>query len=282
MTLNEVYLRGKNVLATAKIEAPAFDAMQIFEKCFKLTRQDIIVSRSTVADVEKTRHFFKLIEERATGRPLQYILGTWTFMNVEFKVGEGVLIPRDDTEVLVNAVLAQIKNVRAPKILDLCAGPGTIAITLAKKQPDANVVAVELSEIALNYLHENLSLNSVTNVEVVPFDVLSDISKFPFSEFDVIVSNPPYIPSEDLKMLQKEVQYEPKLALDGGFDGLKFYRAIAKNWTSLLKKSGCICVEVGQGQARKVADIFEENDLRNIQIFKDLADIDRVVVAQKL
>ena len=282
MTLNEVYLRGKNVLATAKIEAPAFDAMQIFEKCFKLTRQDIIVSRSAVADVEKTRHFFKLIEERAAGRPLQYILGTWSFMDVNFKVGEGVLIPRDDTEVLVNAVLAQIKNVRAPKILDLCAGPGTIAITLAKKPPDANVVAVELSEIALNYLHENLSLNSVTNVEVVPFDVLSDISKFPFSEFDVIVSNPPYIPSEDLKMLQKEVQHEPKLALDGGFDGLKFYRAIAKSWTCLLKKSGYICVEVGQGQANDVAGIFENNNLTNIQIFQDLADIDRDVVAQKL
>lgn len=280
MTLNEVYLQGKNILEKAKIESFTFDTMRIFEFCFNFDRQDIILYRNAVADSKKVLTFFELINQRANGRPLQYILGYWEFMDAKFNVGEGVLIPRDDTEVLVNEALTQISNINEPKILDLCAGPGTISISLAKKRPDAKIFAVELSEIALKYLKTNINLNGVKNVIPVQFDVLSVPIEVNFESFDVIVSNPPYIPTGDLNSLQKEVLYEPKMALDGGNDGLKFYRAIAKNWRRFLKISSCICVEIGVGQAKDVIDIFKNASFENMEVKKDLNGIDRVIVAR--
>lgn len=281
MTLNEVYLQGKKILSEAGCDSPAFDAMRIFEMCFGLSRQDVILTRNAFADETKAAKFFELIRQRSSGRPLQYILGRWNFMGNEFKVGEGVLVPRDDTEVLVNAALDCIKDVNSPGILDLCTGPGTIAITLAKQRPDATIVAVELSDVALHYLKENIALNEVKNVIPVQFDVLLGANSFEYDNFDIIVSNPPYIPTSDLKNLQIEVQKEPQMALDGGDDGLKFYRAIARDWTKRLKKGGHLCVEVGQGQANDVKSIFEEAGLVDITIKRDLNSIDRVVQAKK-
>ncbi len=281
MTLNEVYLIGKKILSEAGCDAPAFDAMRIFEMCFGLSRQDVILTRNAFADETKAAKFFELIRQRASGRPLQYILGRWNFMGNEFKVGEGVLVPRDDTEVVVNAALDCIKDVNSPRILDLCAGPGTIAITLAKQRREATVVAAELSDVALCYLKENIALNGVKNVIPVQFDVLLDADPFEYDDFEIIVSNPPYIPTSDLKGLQLEVQNEPQMALDGGIDGLIFYRAIAQSWTKCLKKGGHLCVEVGQGQANDVKAIFEEAGLADIAIKRDLNNIERVVQAKK-
>lgn len=281
MTLNEVYLRGKKILSEAGCDAPAFDAMRIFEMCFGLSRQDVILKRNAFADEVKAAKFFELIRQRASGRPLQYILGRWNFMGNEFKVGEGVLVPRDDTEVVVNAALDCIKNVTAPRILDLCTGPGTIAITLAKQRREATVVAVELSDVALCYLKENIALNGVKNVTPVQFDVLLGTDSFEYDDFDIIVSNPPYIPTSDLKNLQIEVQKEPQMALDGGDDGLIFYRAIARDWTKRLKKGCHLCVEVGQGQSNDVKSIFEKAGLAGIAIKHDLNTIERVVQAKK-
>lgn len=280
MTLNEVYLKGKCILENAKIESFTFDTMKIFEFCFNFDRQDIILCRNAVADSKKVLNFFELINQRANGRPLQYILGYWDFMDSTFKVGEGVLIPRDDTEVLVNEVFAQISTIKAPQILDLCAGPGTISISLAKKRADAKIIADELSDIALKYLKMNINLNEVKNVNPIKLDVLSDTNKLNLEKFDVIVSNPPYIPTGDLNSLQKEVLYEPKMALDGGNDGLKFYRAIAENWTRFLKKSGCICVEIGIGQTNDVTSIFKRANFKNVKVIKDLNGIDRVITAK--
>ena len=193
MTLNEVYLEGKSILKSAKIESFSFDTMKIFEFCFNFGRQDIILFRNTVADSKKALNFFELINQRANGKPLQYILGHWNFMDCKFKVGEGVLIPRDDTEVLVNKVFSLINNINRPKILDLCAGSGTISISLAKKRKDADIVAVELSEIALKYLKMNINLNKVKNVIPIQIDVLSATAGLNFEKFDIIVPNPPYI-----------------------------------------------------------------------------------------
>ena len=281
MTLNEVYLQGKKILSETGCDAPAFDAMRIFEMCFNLTRQDIILLRDAFANETDASKFFELIRQRAAGRPLQYILGHWGFMGNKFKIGEGVLIPRDDTEVLVNATLECVKDVNAPRLLDLCTGPGTIAITLAKQRPDATVVALELSEVALSYLEENIRLNGVKNVTSLQFDVLLGANSFDYDAFDIIVSNPPYIPTSELKDLQLEVQNEPQMALDGGDDGLKFYRVIAKEWAKHLKNNGHICVEVGQGQAQDVTAIFKQAGLGDITIKLDLNKIERVVQAKK-
>ena len=149
------------------------------------------------------------------------------------------------------------------------------------KGPDATIVAVELSDVALHYLKETIALNEVKNVIPVQFDVLLGADSFEYDDFDIIVSNPPYIPTSDLKNLQIEVQKEPRMALDGGDDGLIFYRAIARDWTKCLKKDGPLCVEVGQGQANDVKSIFEEAGLVDITIKRDLNSIDRVVQAKK-
>ncbi len=282
MTLTQVYLQGKRLLTEAEVDSSAFDAMCIFKFCFGIDRQGLILHGNDAADERKSARFFELIHQRATSRPLQYILGAWEFMGVEFKVGEGVLIPRDDTEALVSKVLSLIEDVKKPKILDLCAGPGTIAITLAKFRVDASVFAVELSEVALRYLQANINLNAVENVTPLRFDVLLDADKFNFNEFDIIVSNPPYIATSELKSLQKEVLSEPQMALDGGSDGLMFYRAIAENWVKFLCRGGYLCVEVGLGQALAVADMFKAVGLDSIEVIRDLNGIDRVVTTKKL
>lgn len=277
MTLNEIYLYGKKELIKAGIESSAFDAMQIFNFCFNLNRQDIIKDRFRLAEEKKAKQFLKFIEERAQGRPLQYILGHWSFMDTEFEVGEGVLIPREDTEVLVKAVLSQIERIKNPQILDLCAGPGTVSITLAKKRKDANILAIEISEIALNYLKNNIKKNNIKNVTPISFDVFKKVETLGFKDVDIIVSNPPYIPTKDLKGLQKEVQHEPMLALDGGEEGLNFYYAIAQNWVKLLKEKGIICVEIGQGQSKRVIEIFKRCGISDIEAKKDINGIDRVI-----
>lgn len=282
MTLTQVYLQGKRLLTEAEVDFPAFDAMCIFKFCLGLDRQGLILRGNDAADERKSARFFELIHQRATRRPLQYILGAWEFMGIEFKVGEGVLIPRNDTEVLVSEIFTLTKNIKKPKILDLCAGPGTIAITLAKRRVDASVFAVELSEVALKYLQKNINLNGVENVTPLCFDVLFDADKFNFNGFDIIVSNPPYIATSELKNLQKEVLSEPRMALDGGSDGLMFYRAIAENWAKFLCRGGYLCVEVGIGQALAVADMFKASGLDNIEVIRDLSGIDRVVIAKKL
>lgn len=281
MTLTQVYLQGKRLLTEDEVDSPAFDAMCIFKFCFGIDRQGLILHGNDVADEKKSARFFEFIHQRAKRRPLQYILGSWEFMGIEFKVGEGVLIPRGDTEILVSEVLALTKDIKKPKILDLCAGPGTIAITLANHRVDASVFAVELSEVAIRYLHENINLNAAKNVTPLRFDVLFDADKFNFNGFDIIVSNPPYIATSELKNLQKEVLNEPQMALNGGSDGLVFYRAIAENWVKFLRQGGYLCVEVGIGQALAVADIFKAAGLDSIEVVRDLNGIDRVVIAKK-
>lgn len=279
MTLNEVYLKGKNILKKAKIYSYQFDAMKIFEFCFNFDRNNIILYKDINADKQKTLKFFKLIYQRKNGRPLQYILGCWPFMDAKIKVGEGVLIPRDDTEVLVNSTLLKLKNIKNPKILDLCAGPGTISISLAKKRPDANIIALEISSAALKYLYKNIIFNKVKNVTPIQFDLFYDLSNFNLKNFDLIVSNPPYIATKEIAKLQKEISYEPLIALDGGSDGLKFYRAIATKWCTILKKSGYLCVEIGYGQSAKILNIFEKANLKNFNVIKDLNGIERVIIA---
>ena len=281
MTLTQVYLQGKKLLNEAGVASPAFDAMCIFKLCFGFDRQELILHGNDIANEKKSTKFFKFIAQRAKGQPLQYILGSWAFMVFEFKIGEGVFIPRDDTEVLVAKVLALIKSIKKPKILDLCAGPGTIAITLSKYRLDASIFAVELSDVALKYLRGNMGLNGVENLTPLRFDVLLDADKFNFEGFDIIVSNPPYIATSDLKNLQKEVLNEPRMALDGGSDGLMFYRIIAENWVKFLSNGGYVAVEVGLGQALAVADIFKAASLRDIEVIRDLNNIERVVIAKK-
>lgn len=277
MTLGEIYQKGKGALVRAGNESPAFDAGCLFQKAFGLDRQALILHSGEPGNAAKVEDYIKMIEERACGRPLQYILGKWPFMELELNVGEGVLIPREETELLVYTAAGLLKNSVKPQIVDLCSGTGAVALGLASLIPDAQIAAVELYDKAFAYLRMNQKDTGLEQVTPVRLDVLNPNSAALFSELDCIVSNPPYIKAEELPTLQTEVRREPQTALDGGTDGLVFYRAIANLWLPKLKHGGAAAVEVGEGQASEVAELFESAGLSQIHIFTDFNQIERVV-----
>lgn len=240
-----------------------------------------------------------LIKRRLSGEPLQYIIGEWDFYNCNFRVGEGVLIPRPETEMLVDDTLDYLKaryqdssddatsmiykviygqrvrgeyvleNTTPAMILDLCAGSGCIGISIAKNFPNCKVMAVEKSPEAFEYLKQNIALNRVKNVVPLNDDVLSgckNLVELTKGKFDVIVSNPPYIRTDELETLQREVHFEPSMALDGGPDGLDFYRAIAERFLPLLRPGGLLLMECGEDQADDIAKILEA--VQNVQLEK--------------
>ena len=284
MTLDETYRKGKEILCDANIDSPAFDCMCIFKHCFNIDRQNLIINSNHEACPKSCKTFFKLINERASKRPLQYILGSWEFMGNNFMVGEGVLIPREDTETLVYECLDRIKNIKSPIVVDLCSGSGAVAISIAKKKYDATVFAIELSDKAYQYLCNNIKLNSCNNVKPIHADILNskqiiDLENIP--QIDAIVSNPPYIPKKDIAFLQDEVKKEPLMALDGGSDGLDFYKIISNYWIPYLKADGSLCVEFGIHQEKDVAMIFSQAGLSNIKKVKDFNGIYRALSAVK-
>lgn len=265
-------------LTEAGCEDAAFDARCLLEDLGGLPRghaadeTPLTEQQITVLDAALAR--------RAAGHPLQYILGEWEFLTLTLKVGEGVLIPRPDTELLCEVAAAHLQGKTAPRVLDLCAGSGCVGLGLASLHPDAQVTEVELSDAALDYLKQNVSRYPQYAVAVRQGDVLSDFAAFD-GLYDAILSNPPYIPTADLPALQREVQHEPRMALDGDADGLKFYRIIAEHWCGKLTPDGFCAVEVGFDQADDVAALFIAAGLENTAIYPDLAGIPRVVLARK-
>jgi release factor glutamine methyltransferase len=221
-----------------------------------------------------------MIKKRSSGYPLQYILGEWEFYGLPFIVGEGVLIPRPDTETLVDKVLEYAGKHENLKIADLCSGSGCIATAIEKNTVNSDVYAVEISDIAYKYLEKNIELNS-SSVKPYKADVLRYETAEKFRDFDVIVSNPPYLTEDDMKHLQKEVSYEPEMALYGNSDGLEFYRRIPEIWYNSLKHGGMMAFEVGMGQAQDVAEILKENGFKDIKAVNDLSGIARAVYGRK-
>lgn len=276
MTFGEVYRAGRKRLAAAGIESPEFDASCLFQKAFGSGRQERILRSAQSADGGRSEAFDSMVRQRAEGRPLQYILGEWPFFGMNLEVGEGVLIPREETELLVRVATKKLGGAPQPEILDLCSGTGAVALALASLFPQARIWAAELNGEALAYLHKNIQK---TGYPVTPLqiDVLSPASAEAFHDLDCIASNPPYVRSEELSELQREVRREPDAALDGGPDGLKFYRAIAEIWVPVLKPGGVLAVEVGEGQAPAVRKMFEAAGLEEIGTEKDFNGIERVV-----
>lgn len=262
-------------LSDSGVENAGFEAKQLLELC-GLSRMKIIsdpkdiVPKLTEADAKK------YLERRISGEPLQYILGEWEFYGLPFKVGKGVLIPRRDTEILVDIAKDFLgNNFGNASVLDLCAGSGCIGIALAKTC-GANAVLVEKSEEAFAYLTENIKLN---NAESLCRAVLGDCFD-EYGEFDVIVSNPPYLTRSDMENLQREVSFEPEMALYGGKDGLYFYRKLLKVHVENLRQGGLFAVEIGIGEEKAVMEIFRENGLEP-SCEKDTQGIYRVVYSIK-
>lgn len=214
-----------------------------------------------------------MLEKRLSRIPLQYIIGNWWFYGLEFFVGDGVLIPRQDTELLVETALEFLKDKPGAQVCDLCSGSGCIAISLAKERQDLEVTAVEKFDKAYGYLTDNIKHNDAKNVKPVK----ADVTLKSFGMYDLIVSNPPYIPVTDWETLSPEVQKEPETALLGGKDGLDFYRIITSVWKTALKSGGNLAFEVGIGEAEAVAEILKAENFSEITIKNDLSGIQRVV-----
>lgn len=222
-----------------------------------------------------------LVKKRSEGYPLQYLLGQWEFYGYPFKVNENVLIPRADTELIIENVLeiCRKNNLMSPKIADLCSGSGCIAITLKKQIPSAEVYAMEISKKAVEIIHSNAVLNNA-EINILNDDVLNPKTEN-LQIFDIIVSNPPYLTQQEMDTLQKEVTFEPPLALFGGADGLDFYRRMTSVWKNFLHKDGWLIYESGDGQHEDIKNILGKNNFYNITLSRDLNNIIRNVTAQK-
>lgn len=215
------------------------------------------------------------------GEPLQYVLGKWDFYESEFFVGKGVLIPRPETEELTDLAVKYAKKISEPLVYDLCSGSGCIGISIAKAVSNSDVYCVEKSVDAMTYLLKNAQ--GVSNVHPISGDVLNAASFENIAEnsIDIIVSNPPYIKTDDISGLQREVQFEPREALDGGADGLDFYTYIAREWKKFLKPNGILLFEIGNEQAYAVSQLLEANGYKNISIQNDMYGNPRIAASQK-
>jgi len=280
MTVNEIYQSGLKLLENSNIENSKFEAQSLLQKAFSLDRVGFIMHKTDKADENCSHNFLKFIEKRILGEPLQYILGEWSFMGFDFKVGRGVLIPRDDTEVVVNLCIDFLENRTDKKTVDLCSGSGAIAVALDKIS-GAEVTAVEIDETAFSYLETNVKENN-SSVKPVMADALEICETFADGELDLIVSNPPYIKSADIETLQKEVRLEPRLALDGGEDGCDFYREIVNRWSRKLKKGGALAFELGENQADAVKVLMTEQGFSDFKISLDFGGAQRAIIGTLL
>ncbi len=280
-TIAELYQSGKLQLERAGVDSPAFDCMCIIEKVFLFSRADLIARGDAPASPEDTDEFTELINRRLNYEPLQYILGQWSFMGYPFKVGRGVLIPREDTSEVVNLCADSARGIENPAVLDLCSGSGAIAVVLSKILKNSSVTAVEASAEAFCYLEENIRLNNAA-VNAVKGDVFTCADDFDDCSFDIILSNPPYVSSGEIDDLQKEVKAEPIMALDGGSDGCDFYRFITANWKTKLKPGGLMAFELGENQFEYVKGLMLKNGFINIREKLDLGGIQRAIIGTLL
>ena len=277
--MQNVYLRLKNKLDEAGILAASFELRQILSAVtgdgFYQVRLENEFSNDEIIRIED------MVDRRIAGEPLQYIIGEWEFMGLPLKVREGALIPRPETELLCELGF-DFLDARAPgqkRMLDLCCGTGCVGIAAKKYIVGSDVVCLDKYDIPLELTRENAILNEV-DITVARGDALS-LPPENIGAFDLILTNPPYIPTGDLPSLQTEVRREPCEALDGGEDGLDFYRSIAKNYVPLLKPDGRIYAEIGVNEDEAVAKIFASAGLCEISIANDYAGIPRVVSGAK-
>ncbi len=280
MTLKKLYSQIKSFLLEGSIDAPEEEALSIIEAVFSISKSDLILTGEKDISPDDADRALNFAKRRVSGEPLQYIIGYWEFYGRKFYVGEGVLIPRDDTEVVLRSTLPFLTNLRNNKkdikILDLCSGSGILAITLKHLYPEAKVTAVEISDEALPYLKKNISSHLV-DINLIHGDIFEEVKKFPDREFDLIISNPPYVRTEEMRNLQSEVRFEPALALAGGEDGCDFYRKIVPMYTTKLKAGGMLALEFDSTQAQVISQLMDTHGYHNIQVFDDLGGVHRAI-----
>lgn len=277
MTIRQAYLAAAAHLKVMGIDSPEFDAAQLLEAATGVTRATLPLEGNREMTQTEQDAFFPLVRRRGEKYPLQYLLGKWEFYGLPFVVGEGVLIPRADTETLVETGLELLKDISHPVVYDLCSGSGCIAAAIASQRPDAAIYAVELSEQALSYLRQNV--RPFPGVKVIQGDVLETAPQLP--PCHLLLSNPPYISDEEMERLQTEVTYEPEMALRAGNQGLYFYQKISEQYLGNLLPGGHMAFEVGHTQSTMVSKILEKAGMHEIAVRKDLSGIERVVAGRK-
>ncbi len=268
------YLKKYNV------ENARLDAEYIFAHVLGVKRASLILNFNMEISEENKNLIRKYIVRRGKYRePLQYILKEWEFYGRTFKVAEGVLIPRPDTEILAEQCIILMKDFENPKILDIGTGSGAISVTLAKELPNSEVLGLDISDEALKIAVENRELNGASNLKFLKSDVFQHVKE---KNYDLIVSNPPYIPVEEYNELMPEVkQYEPRMALTDGGDGYYFYRKISEESMGYLKNGGYLAFEVGYNQGETVSQLMEKNGFRIEGRIADYAGIERVIIGRK-
>ena len=275
MTIFEAYNKTKKELAAAGIEDYVFEAKQILRHITGFSNVQIISNPHKKLSLFEENNLTAIIKQRLIRYPLQYIIGEWGFYGGNFKVGPGVLVPRADTETLIDIALEFLKDREKSQVCDLCTGSGCIGITVAREKSDSFVTAVEKYEEALRYARENAKLNGTENIEFISGDVFEGAGAE--KQYDLILSNPPYIPPEEMKEISPEAKFEPETALLGGEDGLDFYRAIIKGYKASLVDGGMMAFEVGMGEAEAVAELMKNQGFCDIGTRQDAAGIERVV-----
>ena len=279
MQIKEAMRKGMIKLKTNNVKEPNLKARLLMQYILNRPREYILVHDDKQLTLRQNVDYFKLIKKLIEGVPLQHITHQQEFMKLMFYVDENVLIPRSDTEILVEEVIKLAKSINAKKILDLCTGSGAIAVSLAKYIEGSQITATDISRKALSIAKLNATNNNVEDkITFVSSDLFQNISE---EKYDIIVSNPPYIKRKVIKTLDKEVKREPIIALDGGNDGLDFYKKIIGNAYQYLKYKGYLCLEIGYDQKDEVIDLINKEE-KYIDTYskKDLFDNDRIVITK--
>ena len=276
MTYKDLARTGARTLHDSGVENAAQEAAFMLRSLLDCSASDYLLLREQTADEEITTQYSMRLQRRTKGEPLQYILGKAEFLGNPFAVGEGVLIPRPETEELAEICIKRIREKGYRNVFDLCAGSGCIGISIAVHCPQTQVWMFEKYEAALRYLNANIPPAAAERIHVIKTDIL-DSAPQALPAPDLIVSNPPYIISSEIGSLQAEVQREPHTALDGGADGFLFYRAIAVLWAPLITPGGLLALECGEHQSAEIMNMLPEAAKK--EILQDMFGVDRFVTA---
>lgn len=280
MKIKEALKKANQILIQNNIDEVFLKSRILLAHILNVEKEYLIIHDDEVLLSLQENEFFEKVNKLCSGVPIQYLTNSQEFMGVNFYVDKNVLIPQPDTEILVENVISIIKNLQKScqkeiTVLDLCTGSGIIGVCLKKHLQNVNVLSSDISSNALEIAKKNANLQNV-KIDFIKSDLFENIDE----KFDVIVSNPPYIKTDKINELSKEVKNEPRLAVDGGQDGLDFYRRIIKESTNFFRKTGYLALEIGYDQKEAVENLFKNFKYKEIKIFKDLSDIERVIIGK--
>ncbi len=282
LTVLDVLNKSTDYLNKKGIESPRMNAELLLADILKCKRLELYLMYDRPLTEKELTEYREYLKRRSTFEPAQYIIGTVEFYGLEFKVSPAVLIPRPETEILVEAVINSVNKEDELRIMDIGSGSGNISIAIAVNLPNAFVTGIEISESAIKVAEENLKKYDLNKrVSFLNYDILS-VNRDELSDFDIIVSNPPYVSKADYDKVQKEIlNYEPNIAVTDFDDGYKFYREIISLSAQILKPNGKIFLEIAQGQSKKISEFMKENNFKEISIVQDYQKIDRVIYGVK-